>query len=69
MTDDARADADHYARLQELYPEHYVAHRHGKVVASSKSFDELHDQLEAMDVNWDGLIIEYVASPDIVYIL
>jgi len=57
-----------YAQLQARYGGQFVAHRQGQVLAYAHTYEELQRQLEALDVQDQEIIIEYIERPDCAYV-
>ena len=57
-----------YAQLQARYGGQFVAHRQGQVLAHAPIYEELQHQLEALDVQDQEIIIEYIERPDCAYV-
>jgi hypothetical protein len=64
MTDVFDLTGDEYAELQRRFGGRCVVRRGAEVLASAERFDDLMDQLIALNLTWDDLIVEYIEPAD-----
>jgi hypothetical protein len=57
-----------YMKLQEQYPNMYVARREREVVASSEDHGELMAEVRRLGIDYSEIIIEFVESPDEIHV-
>lgn len=57
-----------YTQLQARYGGQFVAHRRGQILASASTYEALQRQLEALDIQDEEIVIEYIEHPDRAYV-